>query len=148
MPAERFWESKSLDNMSDEEWELLCDGCGLCCLRKLEDMETGEIAYTDVACHLLNTESCRCKNYAQRLKLVPDCVGLSRGEREQLRWMPSTCAYRLLDEGKALPEWHPLVSGSARTVHTAGISARDRCVSEENVHEDDVDFRIIDWVSN
>jgi len=143
----RFWESKSLEEMSREEWESLCDGCARCCLRKLEDEETGEIAYTDVACRLLDGNSCRCRNYARRLALVKDCVGLQPGNLEQLRWMPSTCAYRLLHEGKPLPDWHHLNSGSASTVHTAGISVRGRTVSEEHVHEDDIDTRIVRWIT-
>lgn len=146
MPADRFWEKKPLDALSEKEWESLCDGCGLCCLRKLEDIDTGDIAYTDVSCRLLDTNSCRCSHYPERFRLVPDCVDLRRGAREQFRWMPSSCAYRLIDEGKPLPDWHPLISGDRESVHAAGISVRDRCVSESHVHEDEVDFRIVDWV--
>jgi uncharacterized cysteine cluster protein YcgN (CxxCxxCC family) len=142
-----FWERKSLDEMTQREWESLCDGCGRCCLRKLEDEDTGEIAYTDVACRLLDRTSCRCTRYAQRTTLVDDCVALTPDDRLTLGWMPSTCAYRLLDEGKPLPDWHPLVSGSAESVHTAGISVRGRCLSEADVHEDEIPERLIDWIS-
>ena len=142
-----FWQTKSLTEMSEREWESLCDGCGLCCLRKLEDPASGQIAYTDVACHLLDSASCRCRRYDKRTELVADCVRLKAGDREQLRWMPSTCAYRLLDEGKPLPEWHPLITGSARSVRDAGISVAGRCVSEEYVHEDEIELRGVDWVA-
>jgi uncharacterized cysteine cluster protein YcgN (CxxCxxCC family) len=146
MATKRFWEDKSLGEMSRDEWESLCDGCGRCCLRKLEDEDTGEIAYTDVSCRLLDTASCRCRNYGRRLDLVEDCVRLTPKRLEQLRWMPSTCAYRLLYEGKPLPDWHPLLSGSATSVHAAGISVRGRATSEEHVHDDAVESRIIHWV--
>jgi hypothetical protein len=142
-----FWEAKALDELSEAEWELLCDGCGRCCLHKLEDPDSGEIAYTQVSCRLLNTESCRCSSYGQRLDLVPDCVKLRPGDKEQLKWMPTTCAYRLIDAGKPLPEWHPLISGSDRSVHDAGISVRGRCVSEAFVHKDEVESLIVDWIS-
>jgi len=147
MTTKQFWKTKSLSQLSPAEWESLCDGCGRCCLRKLEDPDNGEIAYTSVACRLLDCHSCRCRDYENRLERVPDCIGLKPGDRDQLKWMPSTCAYRLIDEGKPLPEWHPLVSGSDQSVHSAGISVRGRVVSEQFVHEDDVDTLIVDWVS-
>ena len=102
---------------------------------------------SDVACHLLDCDSCRCRNYEKRTELVADCVKLRPGDREQLSWMPSTCAYRLLDAGKPLPEWHPLISGTTQSVRDAGISVSGRCVSEEFVHEDEIEFRIVDWVT-
>ena len=141
-----FWETKGLAELSRDEWESLCDGCGRCCLRKLEDADTGEVVYTDVACRLLDCDSCRCRNYAKRLDLVEDCVALTPSDTKQLEWMPSTCAYRLLDAGKPLPDWHPLISGSAKSVHAAGISVRGRVVSEEFVHADDADSRLVGWI--
>jgi uncharacterized protein len=125
-----FWETKSLTQMTPREWESLCDGCGKCCLNKLEFEDTGEIAFTNVACKLLDLHSCQCSNYPQRKKFVPDCVKLSPKNIDRIRWMPATCAYRLLADGKPLEPWHPLVSGSLETVHTAGISMRGRAVSE------------------
>src|SRR5262245_18642096 len=125
-----FWRKKRLDEMSDAEWESLCDGCGRCCLNKLEEMETGEIFWTDVACRLLDGESCRCKNYRGRRKLVPDCVKLTAKGVGKLSWLPPTCAYRLIDEGRELYWWHPLVSGDAESVHAAGVSVRGKTVSE------------------
>ena len=147
MTTKPFWQARSLAELSEREWESLCDGCGLCCLRKLEEPDSGQIAYTDVACHLLDCDSCRCRNYEKRTELVADCVKLRPGDREQLSWMPSTCAYRLLDAGKPLPEWHPLISGTTQSVRDAGISVSGRCVSEEFVHEDEIEFRIVDWVT-
>ncbi|HEY5666635.1 MAG TPA: YcgN family cysteine cluster protein [Gammaproteobacteria bacterium] len=147
MTTKPFWQARSLAELSEREWESLCDGCGLCCLRKLEAPDSGQIAYTDVACHLLDCDSCRCRNYEKRTELVADCVKLRPGDREQLSWMPSTCAYRLLDAGKPLPEWHPLISGTTQSVRDAGISVSGRCVSEEFVHEDEIEFRIVDWVT-
>ena len=127
-----FWRAKSLAEMSRQEWESLCDGCGKCCLIKLQDKDTEQVDYTDVTCHLLDTEACRCTDYAHRHARVPDCVRLSP-ERlgEIVTWMPSTCAYRLLAEGRALPDWHPLVSGDPDSVHRAGQSVRGWCVTEE-----------------
>ena len=125
-----FWRRKTLAEMTPAEWESLCDGCGKCCLHKLEDEDTGEIAHTNVACRLLDIGTCRCSRYAERQRLVPDCVQLDPGNVGALKWMPSTCAYRLLAEGKDLPAWHPLVSGDPDSVHRAGISVRGRCIPE------------------
>jgi uncharacterized cysteine cluster protein YcgN (CxxCxxCC family) len=146
-PARPFWQTKTLAEMTRAEWESLCDGCGLCCLRKLEDSDTGEIVYTNVACRLLDCDTCRCTRYERRLELVDDCIGLTPERLDELRWMPSTCAYRLVDAGRPLPDWHPLISGKTASVHEAGISARGRCVSERHVHEDEVEDRIVGWVS-
>ena len=141
--AEPFWKRKRLDQMSRPEWESLCDGCGRCCLIKLEDADTGDIDYTDIACRLLDLGSCRCSDYDNRKRLVPDCVVLSASMINRLHWMPSTCAYRLIGEGKDLAWWHPLVSGDPDTVHAAGISVRNRVVPEER--GDDPEDRIVTW---
>jgi uncharacterized protein len=146
MATKPFWQRKTLAELDPQEWESLCDGCGRCCLRKLEDEDTGEIAYTDVACRLLDGETCRCRDYPHRQERVADCIALSPRDLAPLAWMPSTCAYRLLDEGKPLPDWHPLVSGTPASVHAAGISVRGRCTSEEYVHEDEIEHRLAAWI--
>ena len=130
-----FWKTKTLRQMSSSEWEALCDGCGKCCLIKLIDDLTDDLHYTTVACKLLDCDSCRCGDYNNRKKLVEDCVILSPRLVEELHWMPSTCAYRLIYEGKDLYWWHPLVSGNPNTVHEAGISVRGRAISEREVKD-------------
>lgn len=142
---EGFWRTKTLEEMSRDEWESLCDGCGRCCLLKLEDEDTGEIAYTDIHCRLFDPDTCKCGNYALRKQLVKGCVILTPETIEDDKeWMPSTCAYRLLAEGKDLPSWHPLVSGRAESVEEAGISVRGLTVPEYEVDEEDYEDRIID----
>lgn len=126
-----FWRTKTLSQMSSQEWESLCDGCGQCCLHKLA-VPDGPALKTDVACRLLNTDSCRCTNYTYRKKLVHDCVTLTPENVPTLRWLPRTCAYRLIAEGQDLPSWHPLVSGDPESVHAAGISVRGKCISERD----------------
>jgi uncharacterized cysteine cluster protein YcgN (CxxCxxCC family) len=129
--ATPFWKTKTLEEMSATEWESLCDGCGKCCLSKLEDEDTGEIHWTSVACRLFDAQSCRCGDYAHRLERVSDCVGLTPANVRTIHWLPSTCAYRLVAEGHDLYWWHRLVSGSTETVHEAGISMRGRIRASE-----------------
>lgn len=128
--TDEFWKRKSLAEMSTAEWESLCDGCALCCLQKLEDEETGDVYFTDVACRLLDTQTCRCTNYAARAKKVASCLVLSVDEPETFNWLPDSCAYRRLANGKDLPEWHPLLTGDPDSVHEAGVSAKGKVVSE------------------
>jgi uncharacterized cysteine cluster protein YcgN (CxxCxxCC family) len=128
--TDEFWKRKSLAEMSRAEWESLCDGCALCCLQKLEDEDTGDIYFTDIACRLLDTDACRCTSYANRAKLVSSCLVLSVDEPESFDWLPGTCAYRLLANDDALPDWHPLITGNPDSVHEAGISAKGKCTSE------------------
>lgn len=145
MSEEPFWRSKTLAEMSEAEWESLCDGCGRCCLNKLEDVDTGEIAFTDVACRLLDGESCRCGDYAGRREVVPDCVKLEAASVARLSWLPPTCAYRLVGEGRDLYWWHPLVSGDRETVHAAGVSVRGRTVSEADFPPETLEERVVRW---
>ncbi|MGG7645988.1 YcgN family cysteine cluster protein [Rhodovulum sp. YNF3179] len=141
----RFWERIPLDQLRPAEWEALCDGCGKCCLLKLEDAETAEVAFTCVGCRLLDDETCRCGQYEIRKQLVPDCVVLTPGNIADIAyWMPATCAYRLLFEGKPLYDWHPLVSGDPDSVHDAGISMRGRIVPEFEVTEDELEDYVIE----
>ena len=140
-----FWQRKSLADMTKREWESLCDGCGKCCLVKLEDEDTGEIEVTRVACRLLDLGTCRCSDYSHRKKRVPDCVKLTVENIGALSWMPQTCAYRLIAEGKDLFDWHPLISGDPESVHRAGISLRGRVVSESDVDDEDLPSHIVDW---
>ena len=138
-----FWRTKKLSQMSRQEWESLCDGCGKCCLHKLQDADTDEIFPTNVACRLLDLETCRCTDYPNRKDNVPDCVQLSPKTAGTLNWLPSTCAYRLVANGGDLPDWHPLVSRDSETVHVAGVSVRGRAVSE--VVAGPLGSHLIDW---
>ena len=139
-----FWRRKSLAQMTKGEWESLCDGCAKCCLIKLEYEDTGEVDHTDIACRLLDLESCRCSDYAHRFAKVADCLSLNPRRVRRLKWLPSTCAYRLVAEGQDLYWWHPLVSGDPETVHQAGISLRGRAVSEDKAGEPE--DHIVDWI--
>lgn len=139
-----FWKAKSLNELTREEWESLCDGCGRCCLHKLEDEDSGQIVQTNVICRLSDPETCQCTRYAERQRLVPDCVVLSIENVSSLPWMPSTCAYRLVAEGQDLRWWHPLVSGDPGTVYLAGISVKGMAISEREAG--DLEDHVIDWL--
>lgn len=133
-----FWKTTPLAAMSRAEWESLCDGCGRCCLHKLEDIDSGRLFYTSVVCRLFDDERCRCTHYAERNRLVPDCLVLTPDNLDGIDFLPDTCAYRLLNEGRDLPDWHPLVSGDPDSVHRAGISVRGKVINETYVHPDDL----------
>jgi uncharacterized cysteine cluster protein YcgN (CxxCxxCC family) len=135
MTTKPFWETRSLSEMSPQEWESLCDGCGLCCLIRFEDEDTGDITPTQLACSLFDDRTCRCSNYAERERHVPDCIKLTPGNIATLPWMPLSCAYRRLHEGKPLPVWHPLVTGDPESVHAAGVSVRGVTISEDLLDE-------------
>jgi len=141
-----FWKEKSIFDMSAQEWESLCDGCARCCLHKLEDEESDEVHYTSVACQYLNEDRCSCTQYEKRTTLVPECIQLTPVGALDYGWLPNTCAYRLVAEGKDLKWWHPLVSGLSKTVHEAGISVKEKCISELYVHPDAMEEHIITWV--
>jgi uncharacterized cysteine cluster protein YcgN (CxxCxxCC family) len=145
MSEPRFWETKSLDELNREEWEALCDGCGRCCLLKIEDEDSGDLYYTNVVCKFHDSERCRCTAYRQRSELVPDCIKVTPEVAREQKWLPDTCAYRLLAEGKALFDWHPLISGDPDSVHQAGISVRDKVVSEQYVHPDELPEHLVNW---
>jgi len=143
-----FWETKQLHEMTEAEWESLCDGCGLCCLVRFEDEETLEVIPTRVHCKLFDPEVCRCSDYENRRATVPDCIKLTPFNVEALEWMPKSCAYRRIHEGRGLAAWHPLVSGDPETVHTAGISVRGETISETTLAdpEDALDYAAWDLV--
>ena len=138
-----FWKTKRLHEMTREEWESLCDGCGRCCLHKLRDEDTNVLSFTNVACRLLDLESCRCSDYARRQRRVPDCVSLTPEALQDIDWLPPTCAYRRLRDGLDLAWWHPLVSGDPDTVHEAGISVRERAITERRAGA--LEAHIVDW---
>ncbi|MBB4303779.1 hypothetical protein GGD81_002831 [Rhodobium orientis] len=140
-----FWEAKALEEMSRAEWESLCDGCGRCCLNKLEDYDTGEIAWTDVACTLLDDKTCRCRDYENRTKVIPDCVPLDAATVRTIAWLPPTCAYRLIAEDRDLYWWHPLLSGDPDTVKLAGISVEGKVISEDEIPVEDYEDRVVTW---
>ncbi len=141
--SEIFWKQKTLQQMTDEEWESLCDGCARCCLVKLEDEDTAEVCYTNVSCQLLNTESCRCKNYANRLSLVQECLDIRKMSPAEYQWLPESCAYRRLSEGRPLASWHPLVSGRQQSVEDARVAVSAFAISEEYVHTEQLEQHII-----
>ena len=141
-----FWKHYSLEQLNQTEWEALCDGCGLCCLIKLEDEDSHDIAYTKVACKLLDCQTARCSDYEHRQQFVPDCIQLTPEKLQTIRWLPSSCAYRRLYEGKNLPSWHYLNTGSRQSMIKARKSAAGRCISEVEVQEDDIEDYIVRWV--
>jgi uncharacterized cysteine cluster protein YcgN (CxxCxxCC family) len=145
-PATDFWRHKRLVELSRAEWEALCDGCGRCCLHKLEDADTREVTYTRVACRLLDLDTCRCTDYANRRRHVPDCVRITPAMLKDCDWLPWTCAYRRLAEGRDLAWWHPLVSGDPATVVRAGISVRGRVLSERHVAPEGLEEHEIRWI--
>ncbi|SKA68387.1 hypothetical protein SAMN02745130_00281 [Thiothrix eikelboomii] len=140
-----WWQQKELSELTTDEWESLCDHCAKCCLNKLEDEDDGTVYYTDVACDLLDGQTCRCSNYSKRQVLMPDCVRLTPQNLEQLYWMPPSCAYRLVYEGKDLPSWHHLVSGNKATIHQQGESIIGKFVFSKDVNEDEWEDRVVDW---
>jgi uncharacterized cysteine cluster protein YcgN (CxxCxxCC family) len=141
-----WWHTKTLSELTGEQWEALCDGCAKCCLHKLEDEDSGEVVYTKVRCRYLDESACRCSDYANRSVLVPQCIQLSPELTPDLDWLPATCAYRLRSHGEQLPDWHYLISGDRESVHSAAVSIRGRAVSDEFVHPDGYDEHIVHWV--
>lgn len=146
MPVQVFWRAKKLHEMSPAEFESLCDGCGKCCLHKLEDEDSGDVYYTKVACKFLNHNSCQCQVYSERQKHVPDCVTLTPASVKETYWLPETCAYRLIDEGIPLFDWHPLMSGDPDSVHKAGMSVAGQVIHEDSVNPDDLEDYVVRWV--
>ncbi len=142
--SEAFWQRKTLAQMSEAEWESLCDGCGRCCLIKLEDEDSGELHFTNVSCHLLDIASCRCSDYRNRRLRVPECLQVSRMKDEEYQWLPASCAYRLLAEGRPLYDWHPLISGRQASVTEAGIAVAALAQSEDTVHPRELQEHIIE----
>ncbi len=133
--TDQFWKRKSLAEMNPTEWESLCDGCGLCCMHKVEEEETGELFYTNLACKLFDLDTCRGTDYANRVKKVADCLVITPDATDAFDWLPASCAYRLIARGEDLFDWHPLVSGDPNSVHEAGISVRGKVVSENDTNE-------------
>jgi uncharacterized cysteine cluster protein YcgN (CxxCxxCC family) len=141
-----YWNNTPLHELSHEQWEMLCDGCGKCCLHKLQDEDTNEVFYTRVACKLLDTKSGGCQDYDQRFSRVPDCMDVAKMLPSEMAWLPNSCAYRLRADNKPLPQWHPLISGKQSSVHKETKSIRGRVVSEVDVDEADLENYIIRWI--
>lgn len=145
-PNAEYWNTTPLAELSREEWEALCDGCGKCCLHKLQDEDTNEVFYTRVACQLLDLKSGACTDYGQRFNRVPDCMDVAKMTSKQMKWLPSSCAYRLRSEGKDLPLWHPLISGHISSVMTDPNGIRGKVISESKVDTEDLEDYIIRWI--
>jgi hypothetical protein len=143
-----YWETKHLSEMSLEEWEALCDGCGICCLYKVEDEDTGQVELTNVACRFLELDHVHCQMYEARLQAMPTCIQLTPSKVKKLAWLPETCAYRLVMEGKPLPDWHPLVSGDPEAVHQAGISVKGKIIPESASNLNHIEDYVIDDLYN
>jgi uncharacterized cysteine cluster protein YcgN (CxxCxxCC family) len=143
MSAQPFWETTSLKDMTRKQWESLCDGCALCCLHKLEDEDTEEVYYTDVHCRYMDTANCNCTVYLERQEKVPNCVWLTPDQVSEFHWLPDSCAYRVLAEGRKLADWHPLISGDPNSVHEAGVSIKGKGVADNQVAEEDWEDHII-----
>jgi len=146
MAVHVYWHAKDVHELTPTEWESLCDGCGKCCLHKLEDEDSGDVFYTRVACTYLDHNTCQCTDYQHRQKLVPDCMVLTPDLLDEIHWLPDTCAYRLRAAGLPLFDWHPLVSGDPDSVHKAGMSVANKVVAEQDVAEDDYEDYVIRWV--
>lgn len=145
-PRPRFWELP-LSSLTRREWEALCDGCGRCCLHKLQDVDTDEVLYTRVVCRYMDQQQCSCTEYQQRQTLVPDCLVLTPENLGELDWIPDTCAYKLRERGEPLPQWHPLISGSRKAMEEAGISVTGKVISEAHVHDEGIEEHVIRWVN-
>ena len=143
MSAQPIWETTSLKDMTRKQWESLCDGCALCCLHKLEDEDTEEVYYTDVHCRYMDTANCNCTVYLERQEKVPNCVWLTPDQASEFHWLPDSCAYRVLAEGRKLADWHPLISGDPNSVHEAGVSFKGKGVADNQVAEEDLEDHII-----
>lgn len=146
MLRDKFWEKYPLEELNQQEWEALCDGCARCCMHKLQDDETDEIFYTSVVCRYLEQDACHCTVYPQRHIKVPDCVVLDKDTAYEFSWLPTTCAYRVLAEGEPLAHWHPLISGNKQSVQEAGIAVTGKVISEENVPPEAMEDYLIDWI--
>lgn len=140
-----FWQTKTLATLTFEEWEALCDGCGKCCLHKIEEEDSGEVFFTNVACRLLDLDRCQCMDYGHRTKEVPDCLALTPERLSALYWLPESCAYRRVAEGRGLAWWHPLVSGDPDTVRLAGVSVCGRVIPEADADLSDLEESVVDW---
>ena len=141
-----YWNNTPLHELSREQWEMLCDGCGKCCLHKLQDEDTNAVFYTRVACKLLDTKSGGCQDYDQRFSRVPDCMDVAKMLPSEMAWLPTSCAYRLRADNKPLPQWHPLITGLVSSVHKEAKSIRGQVVSEVDVDEADLENYIIRWI--